>query len=52
MEARVRRFAEQFEDVASQIDRICIELDRNKETLRRDIAMLDESARGDRSSIG
>jgi uncharacterized protein YaaN involved in tellurite resistance len=40
-EARLRRFAEQFDDVASQIDRICIELEDDKETLRRDIAMLD-----------
>jgi uncharacterized protein YaaN involved in tellurite resistance len=40
-EARLRRFSEQFEDVASQVDRICIELDGDKETLRRDIAMLD-----------
>ena len=42
MEARVRRFAEQFDDVASQVDRICMQLDGNKETLRRDIALLDE----------
>ncbi|CCD85150.1 putative toxic anion resistance protein (TelA) [Bradyrhizobium sp. ORS 285] len=42
MEARIRRFTEAFDDVASQIDRICIELDRNKETLRRDIALLDD----------
>ncbi|MBR0873679.1 toxic anion resistance protein [Bradyrhizobium tropiciagri] len=42
MEARLRRFTEQFGDVASQIDRVCVELDRNKETLRRDIAVLDE----------
>jgi uncharacterized protein YaaN involved in tellurite resistance len=42
MEARVRRFSEQFGDVASQIDRITIDLDRDKEGLRRDIALLDE----------
>lgn len=42
VEARVRRFAEAFDDVASQIDRICVDLDRNKETLRRDIALLDD----------
>jgi uncharacterized protein YaaN involved in tellurite resistance len=42
MEARLRRFSEQFGDVASQVDRICVELDRNKETLRRDIALLDD----------
>lgn len=40
-EGRIRRFSEQFEDVASQVDRITVELDRNKETLRRDIALLD-----------
>lgn len=42
LEARVRRFAEQFNDVASQIDRITLDLERNKEQLRRDIALLDE----------
>ncbi|WP_284178839.1 toxic anion resistance protein [Rhabdaerophilum sp. SD176] len=42
MEARVRRFKERFEDVAGQVDRVTIELDRHKETLRSDIAMLDE----------
>ncbi len=42
MESRIRRFAEQFENVAAQVDRIIIELDRRKEDLRRDIAMLDE----------
>jgi len=42
VEARLRRFAEAFDDVASQVDRICVDLDRNKETLRRDIALLDD----------
>ncbi len=42
MEARVRRFKERFEDVAGQVDRVTIELDKHKEGLRRDIAMLDE----------
>ena len=42
LEARLHRFAEQFDDVSSQIDRICVELDGNKDTLRRDIAILDE----------
>src|SRR5262249_11768729 len=42
VEARIRRFTDQFNDVASQIDRIGVDLDRNKETLRRDIALLDE----------
>ena len=47
MEARLRRFSEQFGDVASQIDRVCVELDRNKETLRRDIARPGRAARAD-----
>lgn len=42
MEARVRRFKERFEDVAGQIDRVTIDLDKHKEGLRRDIAMLDD----------
>src|SRR5215813_5927398 len=45
VEGRLRRFTEQFGDVASQVDRICVDLDRNKETLRRDIALLDEIGR-------
>jgi uncharacterized protein YaaN involved in tellurite resistance len=52
IEARVRRFTEQFDDVASQIDRICLELDRNKETLRRDIALLDELHEQTKVAIG
>lgn len=52
MEARVRRFTEQFQDVASQIDRIIIELDRNKEVLRRDIAMLDGLHEQTRTALG
>jgi len=50
-QARVRRFAEQFDDVASQIDRITIELDRNKETLRRDLALLDDLHAETKSAI-
>ncbi|WP_117191365.1 toxic anion resistance protein [Rhizobium terrae] len=41
-EARLTRFKEEFEDVAGQIDRIGLELDRHKDTLRRDIALLDD----------
>jgi uncharacterized protein YaaN involved in tellurite resistance len=52
VEARVRRFTEQFDDVASQIDRICVELDRNKETLRHDIALLDELHEQTKVAIG
>jgi uncharacterized protein YaaN involved in tellurite resistance len=51
VEARLRRFAEQFDDVASQIDRITVELDRNKETLRRDIALLDDLQEETKSAI-
>ena len=40
--ARLERFKAQFDDVASQIDRIGLELDRHKDTLRRDIAILDD----------
>ena len=42
IEARVNRFRERFEDVAGQVDRVTIELDKHKEGLRRDIAMLDD----------
>lgn len=41
-EAQLEKFKSQFEDVASQIDRIDLELDRHKDTLRRDIAILDD----------
>ena len=41
-EAQIEKFRSQFEDVASQIDRIGLELDRHKDTLRRDIAILDD----------
>src|SRR5882672_12953889 len=50
--SRLRRFSEQFGDVASQIDRICVELDRNKEILRRDIAVLDELHEQTKTSLG
>jgi uncharacterized protein YaaN involved in tellurite resistance len=52
LEARIRSFAERFQDVASQIDRITIELDRNKEQLRRDIALLDELHEKTKTAIG
>ena len=51
-EARLRRFTEQFSDVASQIDRVCVELDRNKEVLRRDIALLDDLYEQTRTALG
>src|ERR1700754_3947152 len=52
VEARLRRFTEEFGDVASQIDRVCVELDRNKETLRRDIALLDDLHEQTKASLG
>jgi len=51
VEGRLRRFKEQFDDVASQIDRITVALDRNKETLRRDIVLLDELHEETKSAI-
>ena len=42
VQARLNRFKERFEDVAGQIDRITIDLDQHKETLRTDIQMLDD----------
>jgi uncharacterized protein YaaN involved in tellurite resistance len=41
-EAQLEKFRGQYEDVASQIDRIGLELDRHKDALRRDIAILDK----------
>lgn len=49
--ARLERFKEQFEDVAGQIDRIGLELDRHKDILRRDIALLDDLHEETRQSI-
>jgi uncharacterized protein YaaN involved in tellurite resistance len=40
-EAQVEKFRGQFEDVSSQIERISLELDKHKDILRRDIAILD-----------
>src|SRR5262249_30669399 len=51
-EARLRRSTEQFGDVASQIARVCLELDRNKEVLRRDIALLDDLYEQTKTALG
>ena len=40
--AQVEKFKAKFDDVAGQIDAVSIELDRRREALRRDIAMLDD----------
>lgn len=50
-QARLERFKQEFEDVAGQIDRIGLELDRHKDTLRRDIAMLDDLHEETKQSI-
>lgn len=49
--AKLERFKEQFEDVAGQIDRIGLELDRHKDVLRRDIALLDDLHEETKQSI-
>lgn len=49
--ARLERFKSEFEDVAGQIDRIGLELDRHKDTLRRDIALLDDLHEETKQSI-
>src|SRR5262249_29763609 len=51
-EARLRRFTQQFGDVASPIDRLCLELHRNKEVLRRDIALLDDLYEQTKTALG
>jgi uncharacterized protein YaaN involved in tellurite resistance len=40
--AEIEKFKGQFEDVASQIDAIGIQLEKRKDGLRRDIAVLDD----------
>lgn len=50
-QARLERFKAEFEDVAGQIDRIGLELDRHKDTLRRDIALLDDLHEETKESI-
>src|SRR5215813_2273781 len=42
LEQRVQRFRDRFEEVAGQIETLCLQLESRKEVLRRDIAMLDE----------
>jgi uncharacterized protein YaaN involved in tellurite resistance len=39
--AQLEKFRSQYEDVASQIDRIGLELEKHKDLLRRDIAIFD-----------
>jgi uncharacterized protein YaaN involved in tellurite resistance len=42
MENRLFKFRSRFEDVATQIEKLAIEIDRHKETLRRDVAVMDQ----------
>jgi len=51
MQARLERFKEEFQDVAEQIDRIDLQLDQHKDTLRRDIAILDDMHEQTKASI-
>lgn len=50
-ESRLERFKSQFENVAGQIERIALELDGHKDTLRRDIAVFDHLYDETRTSI-
>jgi len=42
LERRILKFRARFEEVSGQIESICIELEKRKEGLRRDIALLDQ----------
>ncbi len=48
---RVEKFRLQFEDVASQIQGVSIQLEKRKDVLRRDIAMMDDLHEQTRASI-
>jgi uncharacterized protein YaaN involved in tellurite resistance len=49
--AQVEKFRARYDDVAGQIDTISLELDKKRETLRRDIAMMDDLHEETRASI-
>jgi uncharacterized protein YaaN involved in tellurite resistance len=49
---QIEKFRLKFDDVAGQIDAVGIELDKRRETLRRDIAMLDTLHDETKTSIG
>lgn len=49
--AQIEKFRARFDDVAGQIDAVGIELDKRREALRRDIAMLDDLHEETRASI-
>jgi uncharacterized protein YaaN involved in tellurite resistance len=48
---RIEKFQQQYNDVASQIDAISIDLDKHKDTLRRDIGVLDQLHEETKSAI-
>jgi uncharacterized protein YaaN involved in tellurite resistance len=50
--AEIQKFKSRYEDVASQIDAIAIELEKRKDGLRRDIMMLDDLHEQTAGSIG
>jgi uncharacterized protein YaaN involved in tellurite resistance len=50
--AQMEKFKARYDDVAGQIDAVCIELDKRREGLRRDIAMLDDLHEETKGSIG
>jgi uncharacterized protein YaaN involved in tellurite resistance len=41
LKAKLFKFKEQFQTLAGQVDRIALELERQQDSMRRDIAMLD-----------
>ena len=49
--AQIEKFKARYDDVAGQIDGVGIELDKRREGLRRDIAMLDNLHEETRASI-
>jgi uncharacterized protein YaaN involved in tellurite resistance len=51
VKAEVSKFKSRFESVAAQIDAIAIELDKRKDVLRRDIAMMDSLHEETRQAI-
>jgi uncharacterized protein YaaN involved in tellurite resistance len=42
LERRILKFRARFEEVSGQIEGLCLELEKRKEVLRRDIALLDQ----------
>lgn len=49
--AQLEKFKSRFDDVAGQIDAVGLELDKRREELRRDIAMLDDLHEETKASI-